>query len=132
MRVFVDAGLRKDRWVACVAIPPFPVNPRDYLTTIYKLTEKTNNEAEYKAMICGMSHLAPGDGTVCSDSLLVVRQLEGKWKVSEPRLKPYHAQAKQLMDRYGIMVEWVPREKNHAGIFMEKSKKWASGELTGA
>jgi probable phosphoglycerate mutase len=47
------------------------------------------------------------------DSDLIVRQMNGAWKVKHPNLKPLHQRAKQLARRFQkITYTWVPRDQN--------------------
>jgi ribonuclease HI len=50
---------------------------------------------------------------VCSDSLLLVQQMLGNYKVRNEGLKPLHGQARLLASRIGrVSYEHVPRERN--------------------
>ena len=99
--------------------------------------DKTNNEAEYHALLQLLSlmsnHLAGTDGRIpqefgkvkiCSDSQLLVNQVNGEWRVKEEILKGLREDAKRLIDRLGfIVLEWVPREQNYAGLWLEGKLK---------
>lgn len=59
----------------------------------------TNNEAEYHAYILALRHalrLGLWDVSMIADSQLLVRQLEGRYRVKQSRLKRLHAEAKTL------------------------------------
>lgn len=78
--------------------------------------EATNNIAEYQAMISGLE-MALDHGVrqlaIFSDSELIVRQLEGRYKVKNEGLRPYYQQAKSILSRleeYEITA--IPREAN--------------------
>lgn len=76
----------------------------------------TNNQAEYHGLILGLRH-ALGMGaetvTVRGDSQLVLRQLEGRYEVRAPHLKPLHEEALGLLARFAkARLEWVPRAEN--------------------
>ncbi|MCL2767146.1 MAG: lyase family protein [Synergistaceae bacterium] len=79
------------------------------------LGKKTNNEAEYIALInllnefrkCGIKK-----AIVRGDSKLVIEQMSGRWKVNEPRLKELCKQAKLLAQDMHLVYEWIPREQN--------------------
>jgi probable phosphoglycerate mutase len=76
----------------------------------------TNNVAEYRALIEGLN-LALSRGVsslnVVSDSVLVVQQMSGNFKVRSAGLRPLHLQARDLARRFGrIAYESVPREAN--------------------
>jgi len=76
----------------------------------------TNNVAEYRALIAGLEAAAPFGARrvrVRADSLLVVQQLKGLWKVKQPHLRPLHEQARRLLARYAdVDLRHVPREQN--------------------
>lgn len=76
----------------------------------------TNNEAEYSGLIVGLHESATRgikDLHVCGDSLLVIRQMEGKYKVNSVKLAPLHEGAKTLASKFEkIEFEHVYRDKN--------------------
>jgi ribonuclease HI len=76
----------------------------------------TNNVAEYQALLAGLD-LALDRGVerldVFMDSELVVRQVNGQYKVKDAGLKPLHAQACLLLSRFHeVDVKHVRREQN--------------------
>ncbi len=76
----------------------------------------TNNVAEYQALLAGLE-LALDRGVerldVFLDSELVVRQVNGRYKVKDAGLKPLHAQACLLLSRFHeVDVKHVRREQN--------------------
>jgi ribonuclease HI len=78
------------------------------------LGTRTNNEAEYEALIAGLA-AAAGHGcrvlSVCSDSELVIRQMQGTYRVRAPGLLPYHARARDMLSRLErVSFRSVPRE----------------------
>ena len=78
----------------------------------------TNNVAEYEALIAGLE-VALDRGVerldVFLDSELVVRQVNGQYKVKDAGLKPLHAQACLLLSKFHeVDVRHVRREQNSA------------------
>jgi ribonuclease HI len=76
----------------------------------------TNNVAEYRALILTLRR-AIDEG--CSnvdirmDSELVVRQLEGKYRVKDAKMQPLHAAAVKLLAQFErAEVHHVPRDEN--------------------
>ncbi len=58
--------------------------------------EATNNVAEYRALLLALAeaaHLSPSSLTILSDSELVVRQLNGAYRVRSDLLKPLYDEA---------------------------------------
>jgi ribonuclease HI len=76
----------------------------------------SNNVAEYQALIQAL-RWALGKGArrvrVFSDSELVVRQIEGRYKVKHPDMVPLHREAVSLLRRFEeATVTHVRREQN--------------------
>jgi ribonuclease HI len=80
------------------------------------LGRTTNNVAEYYALLTALDYaLTHGIPKlrVQSDSELLVRQMQGYYKVKSQSLKPLHEQARKLAARLGYFsIEHVPRELN--------------------
>lgn len=78
----------------------------------------TNNRAEYLALIAGLRkalEFAPGELEVCMDSELVVRQMNGRYKVRNADLKPLAQEAQELLRRLSkVRFRHVPRSENAA------------------
>ena len=76
----------------------------------------TNNVAEYVALITALIEglqFSQGEIEVRSDSLLLVKQMQGSYKVREEWLKRLHFIANRLARRYErITFIHVPREEN--------------------
>lgn len=76
----------------------------------------TNNIAEYTAAIIGLERAVQAGAkrvSLFADSELMVKQLNGQYKVKNEGLKPLHAKAKELIARIGsVAVQYIPREKN--------------------
>lgn len=80
------------------------------------IAHATNNVAEYQGLIAALSWgVDHGAKTLAikSDSLLIVQQMRGVYKVKHEGLKPLFGQAKLLAHKIGrVTYEHVPREKN--------------------
>ena len=76
----------------------------------------TNNVAEYRALLRGLELAAAHGGTdleLLGDSELVVRQVEGRYKVKDATMRQLHAKVKDALrgfDRWSI--RHVRREQN--------------------
>ena len=76
----------------------------------------TNNVAEYRGLLAALRY-AKEQGyaslTVRSDSLLLVCQMRGEYKVKNPGLQALHAEARRLVWELGrVRFEHVRRELN--------------------
>jgi ribonuclease HI len=80
------------------------------------LGRATNNVAEYQALILGLEEARRrgiDEIDVRMDSLLVVRQMQGLWKIKHPGLRPLALQAGALLAEFPRRsIEHVPREEN--------------------
>jgi len=76
----------------------------------------TNNEAEYRAAIAGLeaaARIGADELVLRADSLLLVRQLQGRWKLKATHLRPLFDQATALLGSFGrVRIEHVAREVN--------------------
>lgn len=76
----------------------------------------TNNVAEYRGLLAALEWARAHDRRhvrVRSDSLLLVQQMLGNYKVKHPGLRPLHAKARLLAHELGrVAFEHVPRESN--------------------
>jgi ribonuclease HI len=79
---------------------------------------KTNNQAEYLALIQGLEAAAEyqADAVLIRlDSELLVHQLRGEYKVKSPLLKPLRKKAQELLARYKVVgIEHIERQYNRA------------------
>lgn len=90
-----------------------------------ELPGTTNNEAEYAAIIAALERAREerlSGVLVRSDSQLCVNQIKGQWQIKEERLRPLRDRAARLLKSAAGHIEWVPRERNHAGIYLERTK----------
>lgn len=76
----------------------------------------TNNVAEYRGLVAGLEAAVAArvaELEVRLDSLLLVRQVSGEYRVKAAGLKPLHRRAVGLLARLGrVKVVHVPREQN--------------------
>jgi ribonuclease HI len=83
----------------------------------YYLGIKTNNQAEYFALLFGLlilaEHVGPQDAvSIISDSKLLVSQLNGKYKVKHPNLQPLYAVCKERLMKFDATIAHVLRHEN--------------------
>ncbi len=78
--------------------------------------EATNNVAEYRAMLLGIElagELGADEVELIGDSELIVKQVQGKFKVKQEHLRPLRA---QVVEALSGLDSWtirnVPREEN--------------------
>jgi probable phosphoglycerate mutase len=80
------------------------------------LAHATNNVAEYSGLVAALDWCATNAAAsvhVKSDSLLLVQQMRGIYKVKHEGLKPLYGQARLLAHKIGrVTYEHVRRERN--------------------
>ena len=78
--------------------------------------EGTNNFAEYRALILALERaasLGADELLVRMDSELIVRQMQGRYKIKEPQLKILAAEVLKLMHRFkSVTFKHIPRAEN--------------------
>lgn len=92
----------------------------------------TNNEAEYSALILGLTkalELGITEIDVEGDSNLVVNQVQGLWKVKVPKLVPLQSKANKLLWKFKKWsVKHIPREENTDADRLSKEALTVRGE----
>ncbi len=80
------------------------------------LGRQTNNYAEYSGLLAALSYGIKHDFKamkVVSDSELLVKQINGEYRVSSPTLKELYAQARKKIEQLDFFeIKHVLREKN--------------------
>jgi probable phosphoglycerate mutase len=114
--VYIDGGARGNPgpagWGAVVRTPA-----GETVTELMgAIPHATNNVAEYSGLLAALDWCADHDAKtvlVRSDSLLLVQQMRGVYKVRNEGLKPLHGRARLLANRIGrVTYQHVPREQN--------------------
>ncbi len=87
------------------------------IKSLYKyIGQATNNVAEYTALVYGLQEaliLNLKDVVVYSDSELLVKQLNGEYKVKNFNLKPYYEQFLHLKSGFtGLEIRQISRAEN--------------------
>jgi ribonuclease HI len=81
-----------------------------------KIGEATNNVAEYRALLKGIELAAAHGATeleLIGDSELVVRQVEGRYKVKNAGMKELHAEVKRALAGFDFWsIRHVRRAEN--------------------
>jgi ribonuclease HI len=117
--LYCDGGSRGNPGPSAIGAVVFDASA-DPPTLVAEVSEcigvTTNNVAEYRALIAGLeavAHLRARIIHVRADSLLVIKQLRGEWRVKHANIKPLHAEARALLVEYEVVdLQHVPREEN--------------------
>jgi ribonuclease HI len=117
--VYCDGGSRGNPGpaaIGAVVLDPSTSPPRVLATVSERIGVTTNNVAEYEALIAGLRAAEPFHARVVrvrADSLLMIRQLAGEYRVRQPHLRPLYEQVRALLRPYEIAdLQHVPRAQN--------------------
>ena len=112
----IDGASRGNPGPASYAVVLRDPSGKVVLELAKNLGRETNNVAEYYALLAALDYAASHDIAalrIRSDSELLVRQMQGRYKVKSPDLKPLHERAKKLVRSLEyFVIEHVPRELN--------------------
>lgn len=113
---FSDGGSRGNPGPAACAAILYDGEGNELLRRAKKIGKATNNVAEYEGVILALElagQLRAGKLVIKLDSELVVRQIEGNYKVKNEGLRPYHARAVELIAGFpSFTIKHVRRDKN--------------------
>jgi probable phosphoglycerate mutase len=116
LQIHIDGGSRGNPGEAGYGVYVQNADGGDVARLYGYLGVATNNVAEYQGLINGLLFALEQGARrvrVFSDSELVVRQIEGRYKVKHPSMVPLHRQASDLLRRFAQWtVTHVPREQN--------------------
>lgn len=112
----IDGASRGNPGPAAYAVVMRDASSNVILELGKRLGRDTNNVAEYYALLAALDY-ATSNGIkalrVRSDSELLVRQMQGRYKVKSPDLKPLHERALKLSRQLQYFtIEHVRRELN--------------------
>jgi ribonuclease HI len=100
LTINVDGGARGNPGPAAIGVVVRDGNGEVLEELGERIGKATNNVAEYKALLRGIELAAQHGASeleLVGDSELVVRQVEGKYKVKNAGIKPLHADVKQAL-----------------------------------
>ncbi len=112
----IDGASRGNPGPAAYAVLIETADGRKLASFSKQLGKATNNFAEYQALLAALEYALQHEYRrlrVFSDSELLVRQIEGHYKVKHVGLKPLHQEARALIARLkSFKIRHVPREQN--------------------
>jgi ribonuclease HI len=117
--VFCDGGARGNPGpaaIGAVVLDPSTTPPARLATVSERIGIATNNVAEYRALVAGLEAARDFPAravSVRADSQLLIRQLEGRYRVRQPHLRPLYEDARALLAEYDeVDLAHVAREDN--------------------
>lgn len=120
LNIYTDGGARGNPGPAAYGVI-IKINNKTIYEESQAIGTATNNEAEYQGLIAALkwlnkSKLKTNQYNFYLDSRLVVKQMQGKFKVKASNLKPLWQNAKKLAQNLSgkIKYQHIPREENAA------------------
>ncbi len=115
LTIYSDGASRNNPGEAGAGVYIMPTGGEPVRIARY-LGQTTNNIAEYTAAIIGLEYAVAKGATrvrLLADSELLVKQLNGQYRVKNEGLKPLHQKVKTLLEKIGATeVKYIPREQN--------------------
>ncbi len=114
--IFTDGVSRGNPGLAAIGATIKDEQGRLITSISQPIGRATNNQTEYRAIIAALEKavsLGASQIDMYSDSELVVRQINGQYRVKNASLKPLYQQVKQLQNQLaGFTITHVPRQQN--------------------
>lgn len=115
-RCFCDGGSRGNPGPAGIGAVVYDHDGTVVREVSEYVGETTNNQAEYRAVLACVQALVELGATHADfflDSQLIVRQMNGEYRVKNEGIKPLYAQIVDLLTSFDrVRFQHVPREKN--------------------
>ena len=136
-RAAIDGGSRGNPGLAAWGVAVLDAEGRCIEGHAATIGHATNNIAEYSALLEALARAKAAGAReveIRADSELVVRQIEGRYKVRHPGLIPLHAEAKRRISGFrSFRIVHVPREDNGdadrlVNLALDRAEKGRPGE----
>jgi ribonuclease HI len=131
LNVFTDGASRGNPGYAAIGIVIKDDNSRLLKEISEYIGINTNNYAEYQAVLRGLleaKNLKADEVTLFSDSELICRQLQGKYRVKSNNIRPLYIEVTSIASQFkNFSVNQIRRELNShadklANIALDKRK----------
>lgn len=114
--IYADGGARGNPGPAGIGVVISDATKKK-IKELYKyIGEATNNIAEYSALIAGLeeaSNLGATDIVICLDSELVVKQMNGEYKVKDACIRVLFEKALGILKSFSSFeIRHIERDKN--------------------
>ena len=116
-RVRTDGASRGNPGPSAIGVSVLDASGNEIATASESIGIATNNVAEYRALIRAvemMVELRAQEVEFLLDSELIVKQMNGDYRVRNPKMQDLHAEATRGLGRISkTTLRHIPREENH-------------------
>ena len=114
--IFADGASRGNPGSAAIGVTIKDKRGKLITFISQRIGRATNNQAEYRAIIAALEEtvrLGVKQADIKMDSELVVKQINGEYRVKKATLKPLYQQVKQRLGLLeGFIITHIPRQQN--------------------
>ncbi len=114
--IYTDGGSRGNPGPAAAAFVLNDDRGQPFFSRALYIGKATNNVAEYTAIVEALKAVGqfePKNLTIVSDSELIVKQIQGLYKVKSENMKPFYQKTMELLDKFEKWkIRHVKRHKN--------------------
>lgn len=115
-KLYVDGAARNNPGPAGIGIY-CEKNGDAFFKKGFFIGSKTNNQAEYIALLIGLAlvyeHVMQHDSMmIFSDSQLMVQQILGNYRVKQPELQKLYTKVISSLSHFSYTIHHIPREEN--------------------
>lgn len=125
LKIFFDGSSRGNPGPAGLGVIIFDEEGRELRRISRSLGVRTNNEAEYLALLKALEEALKLGAEVVdlySDSMLLVRQLKGEYKVRAPGLQRLYQKASILSSKFKkLRINYIDRRLNRDADALAKN-----------
>jgi|SRR3989344_8008724 len=114
LRIFTDGGARGNPGPSACAFVVLDDQNKLIFQQGFYLGYGTNNQAEYLGVVKALEWLGRRSAIFYLDSLLVVKQIKGEYKIKDIKLKELYDKIKLKIENCKLKIDFVhvPREQN--------------------
>lgn len=116
-KLYTDWWSRWNPWVSWIWVYITDISWNEIEKRYKYLWVKTNNEAEYTAVLLWIKRCLELKATkidLYADSDLVIKQLSWQWKIKKDELRVINQDIQNIIKNNNITItfNWIPREQN--------------------
>jgi len=125
MKIYFDGGCAPNPGAMSMCIVVCRDGEQPIAMTMKDLGQGTNNIAEWSGLVWAALWAKDNGIKKCvmhGDSMLVINQAAGRWKVNNQLLADMFKQFKEISEGLDLEFGHVPRNSNLAGIYLEHGR----------